>query len=192
MARSATPSRHDSHATTAQGAWSTKRITTLALFCAASLILSFIEVPIFPPAPYLKYDPSGIVALVGAFAFGPGMGALIAIITWVVKTLFVFNPWGHLMAVVATVTLVVPAGAVYRRTPTMRGAIVGMAIGCAVSVVACVLANLVVTPLYTSVDVAAVLAMIVPILLPFNLIKVIVTSVVTALIYKPVSKAIGD
>ena len=49
----------------------TKKIALAALFTAASLILSFIQIPIFPAAPWLMYDPSGIVCLIAALAFGP-------------------------------------------------------------------------------------------------------------------------
>ena len=34
-----------------------KKIALAALFTAASLILSFVQIPIFPAAPWLMYDP---------------------------------------------------------------------------------------------------------------------------------------
>jgi riboflavin transporter FmnP len=181
----------DSHATTAQGGWSTKRIATLAVMCAVGLVTSFIEIPIFPPAPWLTFDPSGVVALVAGFVYGPATGVAVAVLTWLVHLLFAFNPYGVLMAVLALVTLVAPASAIYRSNPTMRGAVIGMVAGGFFSIIACLLANLVITPLYTAVSVNDVLAMIVPILLPFNLLKVVIECVLCALVYKPVSKAIG-
>ena len=184
--------RHDTHSTTAQGgAWTTKRIATLAVMCAVGLVTSFIEIPIFPPAPWLTFDPSGIVALVAGFAFGPATGVLVALLTWLVHLLFAFNPYGVLMALLALITLVAPAAAIYRRSLTMRGAVTGMLVGAAISLVACILGNLVVTPLYTPVAVADVVAMILPILVPFNLLKLAIECVVTSLIYKPISKAIA-
>ncbi len=192
-ASQATPNRHDTHSTTAQGgSWSTKRIATLAVLCAVGLVTSFIEIPIFPPAPWLMFDPSGIVALVAGFAFGPGTGVLVAVLTWLVHLLFSFNPYGVLMAILALVTLIAPASAIYRRNLTMSGAITGMIVGGICSLVVCILANLVITPLYTAVSVADVAAMIVPILIPFNLIKIGIECVVTGLVYKPISKAIAS
>ncbi|HJB55565.1 MAG TPA: ECF transporter S component [Candidatus Olsenella avistercoris] len=187
----ATHSSHDTHSTTVGGAWSTRRIAITALFCALAFVLTFVEIPIFPPAPWLMYDPSGIVAFVAALAFGPSTGAVVAVLPWVLKTLFSFNPYGHVMAILAGLTLVLPAALIARRVSGPRGLALGMLVGAAASVVACVLGNIVITPLYTAVSTADVIAMIVPILLPFNLIKVVINCVVTALVQKPVSQALS-
>ena len=181
---------HDTHSTTSGGGWSTRRIAVTALFCALSFVLTFVEVPIFPPAPYLKFDPSGIVAFVAALTFGPATGSVVAVLPWVLKTLFTFDVYGHLMAVLATWTLVVPAALVARRVGGARGLALGMALGGACALAACVAGNLVVTPLYTAVSTADVAAMIVPVLLPFNLIKIVATCVVTALVQGPASQAL--
>ena len=187
----ATHSSHDTHSTTVGGAWSTRRIAVTALFCALAFVLTFVEIPIFPPAPWLMYDPSGIVAFVAALAFGPSTGTVVAVLPWVLKTLFSFNPYGHVMAILAGLTLVLPAALIARRVSGPRGLALGMLVGAAASVVACVLGNIVITPLYTAVSTADVIAMIVPILLPFNLIKVVINCVVTALVQKPVSQALS-
>lgn len=187
----ATHSSHDTHSTTVGGAWSTRRIAVTALFCALAFVLTFVEIPIFPPAPWLMYDPSGIVAFVAALAFGPSTGAVVAVLPWVLKTLFSFNPYGHVMAILAGLTLVLPAALIARRVSGPRGLALGMLVGAAASVIACVLGNIVITPLYTAVSTADVIAMIVPILLPFNLIKVVINCVVTALVQKPVSQALS-
>ena len=187
----ATHSSHDTHSTTVGGAWSTRRIAITALFCALAFVLTFVEIPIFPPAPWLMYDPSGLVAFVAALAFGPSTGAVVAVLPWVLKTLFSFNPYGHVMAILAGLTLVLPAALIARRVSGPRGLALGMLVGAAASVVACVLGNIVITPLYTAVSTADVIAMIVPILLPFNLIKVVINCVVTALVQKPVSQALS-
>ena len=64
-------SRHDNHSTSEQGTWTTKRIAITALFCSVAAICTLmVEFPILPGVTWLKYDPSGIVALVAGFAFG--------------------------------------------------------------------------------------------------------------------------
>ena len=182
---------NDNHSTTSGGAWSTRRIATTALFCALAFVLTFVEIPIFPPAPWLMYDPSGIVAFVAALAFGPSTGAIVVILPWVLKTLFSFNVWGHLMAIVAGVALCVPAVIIARRVGGTRGLIAGMVVGAVIALAACIGGNIVVTPLYTAVSTADVIAMIVPILLPFNALKIVINCVVTALIQKPISQIVS-
>ena len=181
----------DNHSTTSGGAWSTRHIATTALFCALAFVLTFVEIPIFPPAPWLMYDPSGIVAFVAALAFGPSTGAIVVILPWVLKTLFSFNVWGHLMAIVAGVALCVPAAIIARRVGGTRGLIAGMVVGAVIALAACIGGNIVVTPLYTAVSTADVIAMIVPILLPFNALKIVINCVVTALIQTPISQIVS-
>ena len=182
---------HNTHSTTSGGAWSTRRIATTALLCALAFVLTFVEIPIFPPAPWLMYDPSGIVALVAALVYGPATGTVVAVLPWVLKTLFSFNVWGHLMAILAGVALCVPAALVARRVGGTRGLVAGMVVGGMVSLAACVAGNIVVTPIYTAVSTADVIAMIVPILLPFNLLKIVLNCVVTALVQGPVSALVS-
>lgn len=186
-------SHHDTHSTTAQGSWSTKRIAITALFCALAAVCTlFIEIPLLPAVPWLQYDPSGIVALVAGFAFGPATGAVVSIISYLPHIATASGFWGMVMAIVATISLVLPASLVYQHDTTMRGAILGMVLGSVVSVACCILANLVVTPIYAGMSMADVAALIVPALLPFNILKVALNCVVTGFIYKPVSKALED
>ena len=184
-------SRADSHSTTAADGWSSARIATTAVFCALALATSFVEIPIFPPAPWLMYDPSGIVCMVAGFAFGPATGIAVTLVSWILHLIFKFNPWGVLMAILALLSYVVPASYINREKPTLTKAIVGMVVGAVVSLAVCIGANIVITPLYTSVDTQTVIGMIVPILLPFNGLKLIINTVATALLYTPVMKVLG-
>lgn len=187
-------SRHDSHATTAQGnGWSTKRIAVTALFCAVAAIATlFIEFPILPGVTFLKYDPSAIVALVAGFAFGPGTGAVVSILPYLVHLATQSGVYGTFMAIVATLSLVLPASLIYQRITSFKGAIIGMVVGAIVCLACCIAANIVVTPLYMGAPRETVIAMIVPVLLPFNALKIAINCVVTALVYKPLSKALQD
>lgn len=187
-----THATHDTHSTTAGSGWSTRRIAVTALFCALSLITSFIEIPIFPPAPWLEYDPSCVVALVAGLAFGPATGTIVVVLSWLVHLVFQFSPWGVLMAIAANVSLVVPCSLIARKVSGGRGLACGMGVGAAVSLVVCIVMNLFVTPLYTAVTMEAVVAMILPILLPFNLLKLVLNCALTALVQGPVSKALAE
>ena len=192
MAQSTSVNRHDSHATTTEGAgWSTKRIAITALFCAvAALCTLFIEFPILPGVTFLKYDPSAVVALIAGFAFGPATGAIVSTVSYLPHFATESGLYGVIMAIIATLSLVLPASLIYRRDTSMRGALVGMGVGVVVCLVCCILANIVVTPIYMGAPREAVIAMIVPTLLPFNALKIAINCAVTALVYKPVSKAL--
>ena len=187
-----THASHDVHSTTQAGAgWSTRRIAVTALFCALSFIASFIEIPIFPPAPWLKYDPSCVIGMVAGLAFGPATGTIVVVLSWALHLIFSFDPWGVLMAIIANVALVVPCCAIARRIGGGRGLGIGMAAGAVVSLACCIVCNIVVTPLYTAVSTEAVIGMIVPILVPFNLLKIALNCVICALVNKPVAKVLG-
>lgn len=183
--------RHDTHSTTASSGWSTKRIAVTALFCAVAAICTlFIEFPILPGVTFLKYDPSAIAALIAGFAYGPSTGIVVSVLPYLVHLATESGIYGTIMAIIATLTLVLPASLIYQRNTTMRGAITGLVVGGVVCLACCILANIVITPIYMGAPREAVIAMIVPTLLPFNVLKIALNCVITAFVYKPISKAL--
>ena len=171
------------------GRWSTRRIAVYALFVALSMAVSFIEFPLIPGVPWLKYDPSGIVCLVAGFTYGPAAAVLVSVLGFVPHVFA--DPWGSLMAIAVALAMSVPAALVYRRLRTRRGALIGIIAGAVVALVVAIIGNLLVTPIYADMTVEQVAAMIVPALLPFNLAKLTVHGVVTFLIYKPISNLLN-
>ena len=133
-----------------------------------------------------------IVALVAGFAFGPGTGVLVSVLPYLVHLATQSGVYGALMAIIATISLVLPASLVYQRNTSFKGAITGMVVGGVVCLAVVIAANIVITPLYMGAPRETVIGMIVPALLPFNLLKVVINCVVTALVYKPLSKALQD
>ncbi|KAB8287666.1 ECF transporter, substrate-specific component [Bifidobacterium ramosum] len=185
---SATSSRPDTAHSTGvadSGRWSTRRIAMYALFVALAMATSFVEFPIIPGIQWLKYDPSGIVALIAGFAFGPAAAAIVSVLGFV-PHLFM-DPWGTLMAVLVALFLSVPAAVIYRKNRTRNGAIIGLIVGAVCALAIAIVGNLIVTPIYAHMTVAQVAALIVPALLPFNLLKFAIHGVVTFLIYKPIT-----
>ena len=156
----------------------TKKIALAALFTAASLVLSFIQIPIFPAAPWLMYDPSGIVCLIAALAFGPKLGAAVAIISWVPRVFL--DPF------------IIPAALIYARSRTRTSSLAGMVAGAALSIVVACVANLFVTPLYAGVTMQDVVYMIVPILLPFNTLKMVINVVAGQVLLAPCMNVLGE
>jgi riboflavin transporter FmnP len=170
--------------------WSTKKLVILALFTALSLILSFVEVPIFPAAPFLKYDASSAVAALAACGFGPGAGAAVGIASAVIHGLIMGDPWGSLMTIVVLICWIVPIALIYRIKRTRMMLIVGLAVGSLLSLAGALGGNLLITPVYTGTTVEVVAAMIIPILLPFNALKLLINDVLVFLLLKPVENLV--
>lgn len=167
------------------GRWSTRRIAIYAMFVALAMAVSFLELPIFPAAPWLKYDPSGVVCLIAGFAFGPSAAAIVSTLGFAPHVFA--DPWGSLMAMLVALTLSIPAALVYRRHHTRRGAMAGLALGAAFALIVALAGNLVITPLYAAMTMAQVAALVLPVLLPFNLLKFAIHALVTFAIYKPIT-----
>ena len=169
--------------------WDVRELVTLAIFCAMGMALSFIQIPIFPPAPYLQYDPSGIVTLSVARMFGPAAGLVVQVISWLPK--LIMSPLGTLLTLVAMTGMVLVVGLIYKKMHNIRGAVVSLVVGAVVFIALAIAMNFVITPIYTpGVTVEAVAGMVLPILLPFNIIKCAINVAATLLIYKPVSNLI--
>lgn len=169
-----------------KAAWSTRKLVLLALFTALSLILSFIEAPIFPAAPFLKYDPSAVIAGFAACGFGVGAGLLVGVASAAIHGLIMGDPWGSLMTIIAVACWIVPMALIYRTKRTRTTLLVGIIVGSILSLAGAIVGNLLITPIYTGTDVATVAAMIIPILLPFNALKIVINDVLAFVLYKPV------
>ena len=144
--------------------WSTRVLVTIALLCAISVLLTFVEFPLLPGVAWLSYDASFMPAMVCGFAYGPAAGLACGVISVVAHGILFADFTGALMNFLVVIGYVLPAMAV--------------------------LGNLVVTPAWLGVPVDAVVAMIVPILIPFNLAKGILNSVLTLIVYKAISNLI--
>ncbi len=169
---------------------STVRLAKMGMLVAISVVLVyFIHFPIIPAIPFMEYDPSEIPILLGTFAFGPVAGIILTIITAVVQGTTVSAAsgiYGILMHIVATGTLIVVAGCIYRHKKTRKNAVLALAIGVLAMVVVMGGANMIVTPFFMGVPASAVWALM-PAILAFNLIKGVINSLVTFLCYKRLS-----
>lgn len=182
---------------------STRNLTTIAILAAISAVLFMIEIPI---VLFYKLDLSSLPVLLGSFAMGPAAGTLIQLIKSLLGLLHSTTQGvGELADFVMGFAMLLPAGLVYRRLKSRRGAIVGMALGTVAATVVAVLTNLyIMIPFYGTaygMPVEAIVSMgaaIVPavdsalkfvllITAPFNVLKWVIVSIVTALIYKPLS-----
>ena len=129
------------------------RIAVIAMFATLSGILYVFGFPIGAAFPsWLELNFSDIPALIGTFALGPLSGGIIVFVKILIKliikgtsTVFV----GELADLVIGLAFVLPAGLIYKRHRTFKGALLGMAVGTVCSVAAAILANwLVLVPFY--------------------------------------------
>lgn len=129
------------------------RISIIAMFATIAGVLYAFGFSIQVAFPFwLELNFSDIPALIGTFSLGPLSGGIIVFIKILVKliikgtsTVFV----GELADLIIGLAFVIPAGLIYKRMRTFRGALAGMAAGTFFSVLFSVLANwLVLVPFY--------------------------------------------
>ncbi len=170
--------------------WSTRVLVTIALLCAISVLLSFVEFPLLPGVAWLSYDASIMPAAVCGFAYGPAAGLACGIISVVAHGILFADFTGALMNLLVVIGFILPSALVYKKIHTLKGAIIGLVLGIVFAVIMAVLGNLVVTPAWLGVPLDAVVAMIVPILIPFNLLKGLLNAILTLIVYKAISNLI--
>lgn len=170
--------------------WNTRQLVTMALMTAIGVLLSFIEIPLLPGVGFLKFDASNMPAMVAGFAYGPGGGMAVGILTAILHGLLMADFSGAIMNIIVVTFYVLPAALIYKYLHTFVGAIIALVVATLLATVGAVLGNLIITPSWLGVPLDAVIAMIVPILIPFNLIKGFLNSILTLIIYKSISNLI--
>ncbi len=185
-----------------------KAIAQIGMLGAIATVLMLFEIPLpFAPAFY-QIDFSEVPVLVGCFTMGPLAGAVIEFI----KILLNFAINGTITAGVGELAnfligcaLVVPAGLVYKRKRTRKGAIAGMAAGTVImAAIGCVLNAFILLPAYAKafeMPIDALVGMgnainggitdlftfVMFAVAPFNLLKGVLVSLIVLLIYKKIS-----
>lgn len=170
--------------------WDTRQLVIMALMAAIATLLSFVEIPILPAAPWLKYDPSFVPSMVTGFAYGAGPGVAVGLVTAILHIFMTGNFWGGIMNILVVCAYVIPAALIYVRNHTWRGAAIGLIVGSICQIIVAILANIVITPIYAGMPVEAVIALIIPVLIPFNVLKVVLNSIITIAVYKAISNLI--
>lgn len=170
----------------------TRKLVVMALLVAVSVVLIYaIRFPLVPAAAFLEYDPADIPILIGALAYGPVAGVMLTVIASIIQGVTVSagsGLYGIVMHIIATSTLVIVAGSIYKVRRTKSGAILALVCGTLSMGLIMMPANHFITPMFTGWPTAAVDALLLPGILPFNLIKAGINSVVTFLVYKTVSR----
>lgn len=185
-----------------------RTLVMIAMLGAISMILYLFDFPLWFAPSFYKIDFSEVPVMIGSFALGPVAGAMIELVKCLLKlvikgtnTAFV----GDIANYVIGCALIVPAGIIYKKNKSKKGAIIGMVVGTLVlAVVGCFVNAFVLLPTYgkafgmpidalvgmgsavnpaiTNVTTFVLLAV-----APFNLLKGVIVSVITLVLYKYVS-----
>ncbi|MCI8292489.1 MAG: ECF transporter S component [Hespellia sp.] len=185
-----------------------KAIVQIGMLSAVAVVLMLFEVPLpFAPSFY-EIDFSEVPILVGCFVMGPAAGAIIEFIKILLN--FVINGTvtagvGELANFLIGCSLCVPAGMIYKRNHTRKGALIGLATGTVImTALGCVMNAFVLLPAYakafqmpidalvgmgTAVNahITSLSTFVIFAVAPFNLLKGVLDSLIVLLIYKKIS-----
>lgn len=170
------------------------KMVKLAMLAALGLLLMlFVRFPVIPTAPFLEYEPGDVPALIAAFLYGPLAGFTVTAIISSIQafTVSAGSGWiGAIMHLIATGTMVIIAGSIYKKVHTFKGAVIALIAGSLSMTFIMIPLNLVFTTLFLNVPFETVKAMLIPAIIPFNLFKTAANSTLTALVYKSVGKVL--
>ena len=160
----------------------------LAMLAAiGAIMMFFLRFPIIPAAPFLEYEPGDIPALIATFLYGPSAGLIVTVLISFIQALTVSATSGiigAIMHVIATGTMVIVAGIIYKKYHTLKGGIAALIVGSISMTLIMIPLNLFFTTIFLGVPISTVKDMIIPIIIPFNLIKSFINSVLTLILYK--------
>lgn len=189
----------------------TRYLTKIGMLSAIAVILMFFEIPVPMMPNFLKLDASELPAIVGAFVLGPMAGIFIELIKNVLHASNTHTMGiGEMANFLVGVSFVAPAGYLYKKYSSPRGAVLSLSVGTFTMMVsAAVLNYFVLIPLYQLIlhfpleqmvalgtianphiiDLASFITMAIA---PFNIIKGLIISVFTMLIYKKVFPILSE
>ena len=188
---------------------SIKTLAKIAIMAAIAVVIMLVSFPLPSIAPsFYKLDFSEVAVLIGSFALGPVAG--IAIEALKILLNLVFNGTntafiGEFANFLMGCALVVPAGVIYQKNRTRKGAITGIIVGIVCMVIAGDLLNyFLLIPAYVSIAhfpleaiiaagtkifpfINSTLSLVLVCVTLFNLVKGVLVGTITALVYKRVS-----
>lgn len=168
------------------------RVAYMAVFTALAFVVTFLEFPIFPAAPFLKLDFANVFFLIEGFMFGP-VEAIVSILLKEVLCVAKSQSAGvgEIANVIMSTAYVIVPSVVYRYKKGRPIVAITLAVGCLLQVAAGLLANrYLLFPLYMGDGAAEYFSSLWQWVLLFNVIKSVSISVVVFLIYKPLSRFI--
>lgn len=168
-----------------------KRMTVMAMLMALSVVLiSAVHTPLLPSVSFLEYDPGDVPILIGTMAYGPAAGMVLTVVAALIQGTFISTtgPWGILMHIIGTGSMVLTAGGIYKARRTKGGAVLGLILATLVRALVMIPANHFITPVWMGAPVEVVDSLMITGIIPLNLIKAAINSGITFVVYKAVSR----
>lgn len=189
----------------------TREIVTIGMLGAIAVVLMLFEVPLPFAPPFYEIDFSEVPVLIGCFALGPIAGVLIELIKILLNLAIngsVTAGVGELANFCIGCSFCVPAGIIYKRRKTKKGAMVGLIWGTLfMTFLGCFINAYIMLPTYAkafkipiegliemgtkvNASITNLFTFIMFAVVPFNLLKGILVSIIVILIYKKISAII--
>ena len=184
-----------------------RTIAQVGMLGAISVILMLFEIPLpFAPSLY-EIDLSEVPVMIGCFVMGPMAGVAIEFIKILLNLVIngtVTAGVGEIANFLIGCSMIVPAGIIYKKMHTRKGAIIGMLFGTVfMAVIGCFINAFVLLPTYAKalgMPIDALVGMgsainpkitdlttfVIFATAPFNLLKGVLVSVIVFLIYKKI------
>lgn len=184
-----------------------RALTVTAMFSAIAFVLMFLDfsVPLIPS--FVKMDVSELPALLAAFGLGPVYGVMVCLVKNLIHLLITSTGGaGELCNFLLGTFFVLPAGILYQKMKSRKGAIIGSLVGAVIMGLLSIPLNYYITyPVYSNFmpidliigmyqsirpSVNGLLECLIIFNAPFTLVKGLLVTVLCFLIYKPLSPLI--
>lgn len=186
-----------------------KEMALIGLLGALAAILMLFKFPLPFMPPFLSFDLSGLLEIIGGFTLGPAAAVFIILVKILVKFVMMGTTsalTGEIQNVILSCAYVLPAVWFYDHKKTKKNAILGMILGTAVCSAISVFTNLyLIIPFYVNLagmsmeGIITMCSKVNPLMkdaftmavygiFPFNLIKCGITSAITFIVYKKISR----
>ena len=184
----------------------TRKLVGTAMLSAVGAILMYIGIKLpFMPS-FITLDMADLPALLGSFAYGPARGAVICVLKNLLHLLIQGSQTGgvgEISNALLGIFFVVPAGLIYSKMKTKKGAFIGALVGAVAMAVMSIFSNYYfVYPVYTNfMPMEAIIAAysainpkvtnlwqaLIMFNMPFTFMKGMISLAISMLIYKPLS-----
>ena len=182
-----------------------RNLAVTAMLSAVAFVLMFLDFPIpFLIPAFVKMDFSELPALLAAFALGPVYGVVVCLVKNLLHLLITTTGGaGELCNFLLGACFILPAGLVYQKLKSRKGALLGAIVGAVVMGLLSIPLNYYITyPIYTNfMPIDAILELyrairpsangllecLITFNMPFTFVKGMLDVVLCFLIYKPLS-----